>query len=121
MVGLTKYCKEFHKVAVNGGFYETMNDAEEALMSNPELQRSVRDAFIAQKISMIQGELGEAIEAMRKDNYGLHKKDTFEDEIADTLLRIFDLCGRLDIDIEKQIQWKLNFNKSRERMHGKLF
>ena len=58
---------------------------------------------------------------MRKQNYGLEKKDTFEDEIADVMIRLCDLCGELNIDIEKQIEWKTSHNKTRENKHGKSF
>lgn len=48
-------------------------------------------------------------------------KDTFEDEIADSIIRLFDLCGALDIDIEKHIKLKLQFNSTREFKHGKQY
>ena len=47
--------------------------------------------------------------------------DTFEDELADTAIRLFDLCGGLGIDLEKQIEWKMSFNKTREKLHGKAY
>jgi len=48
-------------------------------------------------------------------------KDTFEDEIADTIIRILDLCGYLNIDIEKHIELKMKYNETRERKHGKKY
>ena len=48
-------------------------------------------------------------------------KDTFEDELADTIIRILDLCGAKGIDIEKHIELKMKYNASRERMHGKKY
>jgi NTP pyrophosphatase (non-canonical NTP hydrolase) len=48
-------------------------------------------------------------------------KDTFEDEIADTIIRLFDLCGWLGIDIHKHIMLKLNYNSTRPYKHGKAF
>ena len=35
--------------------------------------------------------------------------------------KLFDLCGGLGIDLEKQMNWKMNFNKNRERRHGKAY
>ncbi len=61
------------------------------------------------------------IEALRENKHGHEKKDTFEDEIADTIIRLCDLCGELNIDIEKQIAWKMEYNKKREHKHGKNF
>jgi NTP pyrophosphatase (non-canonical NTP hydrolase) len=48
-------------------------------------------------------------------------KDTFEDEIADTIMRLLDLCGYLKIDIEKHIRWKIRYNESRPYKHGKQY
>lgn len=48
-------------------------------------------------------------------------KDTFEDEIADSIIRCLDLCGYMNIDITKHIQYKMQYNSKRERLHGKLF
>lgn len=48
-------------------------------------------------------------------------KDTFEDELADTAIRIMDTCGFLGIDLEKHIELKMRFNSTREKMHGKKY
>ena len=48
-------------------------------------------------------------------------KDSFEDEIADTFLRLMDLCGAMDIDIEKHIRLKAEYNLSRPPKHGKEY
>jgi NTP pyrophosphatase (non-canonical NTP hydrolase) len=48
-------------------------------------------------------------------------KDTFEDELADTIIRLLDLCGSRGIDIEKHINLKLKYNYSRKQMHGKKY
>lgn len=79
------------------------------------------DRNVGEMLMLIVSELGEAIEAHRSGKMGLEEKDTFEDEIADTMIRIFDMCGGLGIDLEKQIEWKMAFNKSREAKHGKAY
>ena len=48
-------------------------------------------------------------------------KDTFEDEIADTFIRVMDLVGALDIDIEKHIYLKRMYNSQRQFKHGKAY
>lgn len=55
------------------------------------------------------------------DNFKLHIKDSFEDEIADAIIRLFDLCGSLGMDIETHIKAKVMFNKGRPRLHGKKY
>lgn len=77
-----------------------------------------KDRNVGEMLMLIVSELGEAVEAHRKGQHGLLKKDTFEDELADTVIRLFDLCGGLGIDLEKQVEWKLEFNKSRAERHG---
>ena len=82
-------------------------------------------------------ELAEAVEALRKNNrqkiqniiskgketivYYEWTKDTFEDEICDTFIRLADLCEYMNIDIEWQIKNKMKFNRTREKLHGKKF
>jgi NTP pyrophosphatase (non-canonical NTP hydrolase) len=56
-----------------------------------------------------------------KHEFETHIKNTFEDEIADTVIRLFDLCGGLGIDLETHILLKINYNKLRGYKHGKTF
>lgn len=48
-------------------------------------------------------------------------KDTFEDEIADAFLRLMDLCGEYNIDIDTHIILKSAYNKLRPAKHGKEY
>lgn len=48
-------------------------------------------------------------------------KDTVEDEIADSFIRLFDLCGKMNIDIDTHIQLKMQYNDTRPRLHGKAY
>jgi len=102
---------------------------------------------IGEMLMLIVSELGEAMEADRKDKHAdIHKhhisyetyqlhgdhlefkesfeiyiKDTFEDEIADAIIRLLDLCAGLRIDIDWHIENKLKFNKTRPMLHGKTY
>lgn len=104
---------------------------------------------IGQTLMLVVSELAEALEADRKAKYANLEvfencmaaddinegdmdlyikqsfqetiKDTFQDEIADSLIRLFDLCGGLQIDIEKHIKYKLEYNSKREFKHGKRY
>lgn len=99
------------------------------------------------KLMLIVSELGEACEAVRKNDFianrknitpslyrdlthsesdtmfnirfELYIKDTFEDEIADAVIRIFDMCGNMGIDLRSHIDLKMRYNKSRPYKHGK--
>lgn len=48
-------------------------------------------------------------------------KDSFEDEIADAILRLLYIVGRYDIDVEAHINEKMWYNSTRELKHGKQF
>lgn len=48
-------------------------------------------------------------------------KDSYEDELADTLIRIWDLAGKQGIDLEWHTEQKLKYNSNREHKHGKKY
>lgn len=85
-----------HKVAREKGFWDQERNLGEALM-------------------LIVTELAEAMEAYR------HQDDAnFREEMADTFIRLLDLCGGLHIDIEQEISKKYEKNKNRPYKHGKI-
>lgn len=107
------------------------------LFSKEEV-KAVKDAFITQRLMLITSELGEAMEANRKGRvaktvayeagllvevpekelFEATIKESFEDEMADTMIRIFDLAGWLKIDLDWHIKEKMLYNAGREKMHG---
>jgi len=48
-------------------------------------------------------------------------KDTVEDELADAVIRLLDLAGYMEIDIDSHIRAKLAFNATRGTRHGKAY
>lgn len=88
-------------------------------------------------LMLVNSELAEALEADRKGrkanlskfyedgqtkaSFQENIKDTFEDEIADAMIRLLDLCGAMNIDICKHINAKLAYNATRQRKHGKKY
>lgn len=104
---ISDYCKEAHETAKEKGFYDEKPNIPTLLM-------------------LIVSELSEAMEADREENFNLLNKGdliytNFQEEIADTFIRLFDLCGYLNIDIEKVIKMKMEKNKERPRKHGKRY
>ena len=85
-----------HSIAVEKGFWDKERNIGEALM-------------------LIVSELAEAMEAHRKQD-----QDNFKEEIADTFIRLLDLCGGLKVDIEEEIYKKSLKNKNRPYKHGKI-
>jgi|688.fasta_scaffold119660_6 hypothetical protein len=142
---LTELSKEIFSTNKEKGFWEnhfgTMYLVETNDNFSKEQAKAIQDAFVSQKLMLITTEIGEAMEALRDDNYSIILKDwhfdiedretkiffedniknTFEDEIADSIIRLLDLSGGLNIDIQKHIDLKLKYNKTRGYKHGKQF
>lgn len=71
---------------------------------------------VGEMLMLVVSELGEAIEAHRNDD-----DEGFREEIADTFIRLADMCGGLGIPIWEYIEKKMAINKDREFLHGKLY
>ena len=97
MLTIKQLCEESHKIAVEKGFWDGKRPVSELLM-------------------LIVTELGEACEADRKTNF-----ENFKEEIADTFIRLGDMCCALNIDIESEIEKKMEYNKTRPFKHGKKY
>ncbi len=65
-----------------------------------------------EKIALIHSEISEAMEAYRHKR--ITGKDGFAEELADAVIRILHLAGVHNIDLEKEIIKKLEYNKDRE-------
>ncbi len=90
---------------------------------------------IGELLMLVVTELSEALDAHQKGRFSseidenpispeLFKetvKDTFEDEIADAVIRLLDLSAGLGINLEAHIRAKVAYNKTRERLHGKAY
>lgn len=68
---------------------------------------------IPTSLALIGSEVSEALEAFRKTD-----KENFREELADTMIRVLDLCGGLGIDIETEILNKMEKNRNRGFKHG---
>lgn len=116
--------KQIHENAVSKGFFDTERN-------------------IGEMLCLIHSEVSEALESDREDRYSkagdlnfingykldemfYHDftglvKDTFEDELADIMIRVMDLAAYKGIDLEAHIQAKMRFNSLRENKHGKKY
>ena len=73
---------------------------------------------VGEKIALIHSEISEAFEAYRHKN--INGKDGFSEELGDAVQRILHLAGIFNIDIEKEILKKLEYNKDRNWDWDKL-
>ena len=64
-------------------------------------------------LALIHSEVSEALEAFRRDD-----RSNFGEELADILIRVLDCAPGLGVDLDKAVQDKLTFNKTRSYRHG---
>lgn len=67
------------------------------------------------KLMLVVSEVAEAAEAVRKNDM-----INFIEEIADTFIRLLDICGTMSIPIENIIEDKLKILEERPERHGKF-
>ena len=141
---LNEISKKIHKANKEKGFYEDQEEILEIVKKNaPNQLTFFKQVFFAQRIALIMSEASEALEANRKSRktakitefkreslnamtdedfktwFEANIKDTEEDEVADTIIRLFDLVGFENIDIDFHIEQKLRYNSLRPKKHGK--
>jgi NTP pyrophosphatase (non-canonical NTP hydrolase) len=81
------------------------------------------DRNVGEMLMLVTSELGEALEAHRKNKKDDHlpQYEGLHVEIADAIIRLLDMSAGLGININKIILDKLEYNKSRPRLHGKAY
>lgn len=121
--GLNDLANSIHKNNIEKGFYE-------------------KEKNIGEMLCLIHSEVSEALEADRKDKYALRPiafaeknygeddfveaykdwvKGSFEEEMADIIIRVLDLCAFKGIDIVGHIKAKMRYNLQRDKYHGKKY
>ena len=91
---INNYCNRAYEIAKSKGWHEEKRETGTLL-------------------ALIHSEVSEALEADRKGDI-----ENFVEELADVVIRVFDLCGSRNIDLGKAIEEKMLKNEGREYKYG---
>lgn len=94
-MNINELCKEAYETARSKGWHDSPREMGTIL-------------------ALIHGEVSEAMEADRRREGW----DRVTEELADVCIRVFDLCGSLNLDLEQAIRHKMAYNKTRSYKHG---
>jgi len=92
-----------HQSCVDAGWYTDLESGDPLDRNVPEM------------LCLVHSEISEAVEGYRKglaDDH-LPEYDAIDVELADAVIRIFDLCGYLGINIGEVMSEKFDYNQIR--------
>lgn len=134
---LNRIAKACFENSVNHGFHDAdaqLNRAIELASALPMDPNPIVDVLLHAKMDklgnrlmLIVGEVAEGHEEGRRGieptliYYDGDKPEGLPIEFADIVIRVFDQCGELGIDIGAAIAEKMAYNATRPHLHGKKF
>ena len=103
ILGVNECVKDCHEAAVKGGWWH-------------DSQGKKKERNVGELLCLIHSEISEAMEGERKGLMDTHlkHKSMMEVELADAIIRIFDLAESKGFNLGQTIYEKLDYNKSRE-------
>lgn len=98
-----------HQRAVAAGWWNC------PITGEPSTPEYIQQTMVPQKLLLIHTEISEATEGHRKGIKDAHlpERDATEVELADALIRIFDLGGALGYDLGAAMAEKMAYNAQR--------
>ncbi|MDA8886730.1 hypothetical protein OAD66_05415 [Bacteroidia bacterium] len=119
---INKLTSEIHQNAVSKGFYADERNIGEILCL---IHSEVSEALEADRDNrFLRSDLSDVLkldDSAFVAKFEKTTKNTFEDELADILIRVMDLAGYKDIDLEKHLEAKMRYNALRSFKHGKKY
>lgn len=120
-MNLNEFAKEVHENAVAHGWWEEERSfAEIIALCHSELSEALEEYRDNKPTAYF---IDEPIECCLKEetnfsNWHGQKPEGIATELADCIIRILDWCGKENINIEKIIKIKHEYNKRRDYKHG---
>lgn len=127
--GLNDLAKQFHQFQIDAGFTDS-SITQRLMLVHSEISeafeafRKNRYAFSKYKNDKFKNDLKrllipeEGEEAHWKFLFEESIKDSFEDELADSIIRLLGICAENNVDIEKHIKLKMKYNELRGFKYG---
>ena len=102
ILALNECVKDCHDAAVKGGWWHDTHGKK-------------KERNVGELLCLIHSEISEAMEGARKGSMDTHlkHKSMMEVELADAIIRIFDLAESKGFNLGQTIYEKLEYNKSR--------
>jgi NTP pyrophosphatase (non-canonical NTP hydrolase) len=123
---INELSKKIHQNARDKGFYAAPRNIGEMLcLIHSEVSEALecdRKEFFAHLTTEQESILsGSPTDSDFQTYFQEFVKDTFEDELADIMIRVMDLAEHKGVDLEKHILLKMRYNSLRPHKHGKLY
>ncbi len=113
-MSLDRIAAKVHETAREKGFwdheflsYPNVPIGDEGKIENPSI--------IPEKLALIMGEAAEALDAYRDDDYS-----ELAEELADIVIRVLDLSESLGFSMDTEVERKMDKNKERPYLHGRV-
>ena len=113
-----------HQLAVKKGWWPMLS----SISLSTKQKREQIEATVPEKLALIHSEVSEALEEFRSNKrlnevtFGEddeeEKPEGFPVELADIVIRVFDLAQALNIDLGYWIARKYEYNATRKKRHG---
>lgn len=126
---INELAKEIHENNKSKGFYDDEKNIGEMLcLIHSEVSEALecdrKDKYFKSYFEIFKSK-NFVFDCFKKDENSKHFeayfKDTFEDELADIMIRVMDLAAFKGIDLEFHIKAKMKYNSMRPHKHGKKY
>jgi len=120
---INELAKEIYENAKSKGFHEGEKNIGEMLcLIHSEVSEALEaDRKHQRTLSNIGAVNGWISDDEFKRSFQDNVKDTFDDELADIMIRVMDLAHHKGIDLEAHIKAKMRYNSLRQHKHGKKY